>query len=85
MGPLDTAAAVENMFLTATAMGLAGCWVGGFHEEKVKELLQIPHYVRSVGLLPLGFPAEEAEPKKRMSLKWVTHKNRYNVPYFTED
>ena len=83
--PLDTAAAVENMLLTATAMGLAGCWVGGFHEAGVKELLKIPPYVRPVGLLPLGFPAEEPVPKQRIPLKWVTHKNRYNIPYLPAD
>src|SRR5690625_697489 len=26
---LDTAAAIQNMLLTATAMGLGGCWIGG--------------------------------------------------------
>lgn len=81
--PLDAAAAVQNMFLTATALGLSGCWVGGFHEEGIKRLLRIPPYVHPIGLLPLGYPAEQMEPKKRMPLKWVTHKNRFNVPYHT--
>lgn len=59
------AAAVENMFLTATVM-----------------ILNIRHYVEPIGLLPLGYPAEKVEPKSRMSLKWVTHKNRYNISYY---
>ncbi|GGK35058.1 hypothetical protein GCM10010965_30020 [Caldalkalibacillus thermarum] len=79
---LDAAAAIQNMLLTAIALGLSGCWVGGFHEEQLQRLLNIPPYVKPVGLLPLGYAAEKPKRKNRMPLKWVTHKNRYNFPYF---
>jgi len=82
---IDVAACVENMFLTATALGLSGCWVGGFNEQKLKNLLNIPIYVKPIGLLPLGYAGEEAAHKTRISLKWVTHKNQYNTPYFKHD
>lgn len=84
LAPLDTASAVQNMLLTATAMGLASCWVGGFHVEKLKKMLNIPIYVRPAGLVPMGYPIEKTEPKKKMPVRWVTHKNSYNVPYFKD-
>ncbi|MHA1262971.1 MAG: nitroreductase family protein, partial [Candidatus Freyarchaeota archaeon] len=35
----DTAAATQNILLAATAMGLAGCWVGAFNEEEASRVL----------------------------------------------
>ena len=36
----DTAAATENILLTAVAMGLAACWVGAFDEAAAAQALQ---------------------------------------------
>lgn len=79
---IDTAAAVQNLLLTATALGLSGCWVGGFNEQAMKEKLKIPAYVRIVGLVPIGYSEEEVSPKSRLPLKWVTHHNVYNAPFY---
>jgi nitroreductase len=38
----DTAAAVQNMLLAATALGLGTCWVGAFREEEVSGVLGLP-------------------------------------------
>jgi nitroreductase len=82
---IDTAAAVENILLTAVSLGLAGCWVGGFREKELKDLLQIPPYVKPIGLIPIGYPAEQTKRKYRMPLKWVTHDGEYNQPYITSN
>ncbi|KQL49879.1 hypothetical protein AN963_09355 [Brevibacillus choshinensis] len=79
---IDTAAAVQNILLTATALGLSGCWVGGINEQDIKESLHIPDDVRIIGLVPIGYSEEKALPKSRLPLKWVTHRNEYNVPYY---
>jgi nitroreductase len=79
---IDTAAAVQNMLLTATALGLSGCWVGGFNETAIKQRLTIPDYVRIIGLVPIGYSDESVHAKSRLSLKWITHRNVYNVPYY---
>jgi nitroreductase len=58
----DTAAAMQNMMLAATALGLGCCWVGAFDESKVAEALEIKdNDLRPVAMLALGFP--NAEPK----------------------
>jgi nitroreductase len=82
--PIDVAASTENLLLTATGLGLSGCWVGGFDERKLKNLLNIPPYVKPIGLVPIGFPSVQTKRKDRMDLKWVTHEGVYNNPYFKE-
>ncbi len=56
----ETAAAVENMLLTAVALGLGACWVGAFSEESAAEILELPEQLRPVAMLPIGHPAEPA-------------------------
>ncbi len=55
----DTAAAVQNILLAATAMGLGTCWVGAFHEDRVRECLAVPPHRVPVAIIPVGYPAEE--------------------------
>lgn len=63
----DTAAAVQNILLTAAALGLGTCWVGAFDEEKVKECLGMPEGLRPVAIIPVGYPDENStrRPKRR--------------------
>jgi len=79
---LDTAASIQNMLLTATELGFASCWVGGFCEKGIKHLLTIPDYVRPIGLIPIGLPSKEGFPKQKLQPEWVTHDNCYNKPFF---
>nr|WP_304219981.1 nitroreductase family protein [Fredinandcohnia onubensis] len=79
---LDTAAAIQNMLLTATALGLGGCWIGGFNRENVKKLLNIPPYVTPISLVPLGYASRKFDNKARIPVDLITHKNQYNVPFF---
>jgi len=63
---LDMGIAMEHMVLAATEQGLGTCWIGGqFDEATVKEALGIPHDVRVVALLPVGYPAEAPDAKAR--------------------
>lgn len=57
---VNGAIAATNMMLQAVHEGLGTCWVGGFYEDKVRELLKIPADWRPVAILPLGYPSEEA-------------------------
>jgi nitroreductase len=66
----ETAAAIENMLLAVTALGLASCWVGAFDEDKAREILDLPKNFRPVAMLPIGAPAENVKrvpPRRRLS------------------
>ncbi len=69
--PVDLAIAVDHMTLAAVDEGLGTCWIGAFSQERVKEILKIPHKYRVVALLPLGFPRREKERKIRKSLEEI--------------
>lgn len=73
----DTAAATENILLAATAMGLAGCWVGAFDDDAVSSVLGLPNYVRPVAIVPIGVPGESPRAPPRMSLSDITHYEKW--------
>lgn len=51
----DVAVAAEHIFLAATEMGLASCWVGAFEEKEIKEILDLPQHYRPMVILPIGY------------------------------
>lgn len=68
----DTAAAVQNILLTATAFGLATCWVGSFEEKEVAAAVGVDHRtLRPVAVIPVGYPAEEPAQRPRRPLDEV--------------
>ncbi|MBN2368745.1 nitroreductase family protein, partial [Candidatus Woesearchaeota archaeon] len=54
----NCAAAIQNMLLTAHALGLSSTWVGAFDETMLRRTLGIPEDVRPQAILPIGYPDE---------------------------
>jgi nitroreductase len=67
----DTAAAIQNIHLTAVSLGLGTCWVGAFDEGAVAKLLGLPRDLRPVALIPVGYPARATQPRPRRPLTEV--------------
>ena len=53
----DTAAAVQNLLLAATALGYGTCWIGAFDEQAAAEALKLPRRERPVAIIPVGKPS----------------------------
>jgi nitroreductase len=68
----DTAAAAQNIILTATEMGLGTCWVGAFSEEKVAFELGISDDLVPVVIIPVGYPDQAPRPPARRNVKEVS-------------
>ncbi len=68
----DTAAAIENLLLTATALHYGSCWVGAFEERRVREILNLPAQFRPIAIIPVGEPAEPPEPTERKPIEQIT-------------
>jgi len=66
---MDAANATQNMLLAATALGYGSCWVGGFSERKVKNVLELPENFRVVSLIPIGKAAIDPEMPPRRPLE----------------
>lgn len=74
---VDIAIAIQQMFLQAVELGLGACWIGAFEEEKVKEVLKIPHNKRVVALLPIGIPDQDPPARPRKSIDELFNINYY--------
>ena len=53
---VDVAIAFEHLILAAADRDLGTCWIGGFDEDKVKEILEIPPRIKLIALSPVGYP-----------------------------
>ncbi|MFH0710962.1 MAG: nitroreductase family protein [Candidatus Aenigmatarchaeota archaeon] len=69
------------MMLAATELGLGTSWVAAIDEEKIKSLLELPTNVRPIGILTVGYPAEEPEKIKRLNFENLTYVNQYGKKY----
>ena len=69
----DCSAAIENMLLAATELGLGSLWVGIFpieqRMETMRKMLDIPSYVNPLGMVYLGHPAGVSEGRCRFGNK----------------
>ena len=61
-GETDAAIVCTHMMLQAADLGIGSCWVGYFNPEQVAEVLGLPEKITVTALLPIGYPAENAEP-----------------------
>ena len=71
--------AVQNLFLAARALGL-GTRLTTAHirrEAEIKALLDIPEYVETVALVPLGYPRGRFGPTDRIPAPEVSSFNRW--------
>lgn len=67
----DTAIAVGSMLLEADAQGLGTCWVGFFDQAEIRPVLGIPDDKYVLGVIPLGYPAEQPAPRPRKALSEI--------------
>ena len=61
----DTGIAMQNLCLTAHALGLGTVVVGNFDHKKAEEILGVPQSAEVVAMTPLGYPAAEGSAPKR--------------------
>jgi nitroreductase len=73
----DTAAAVQNILLTAYSLGLGSCWLGAFKEDEIREVIKAPECIRPVALVPIGYPNEAPPPRSRRPISEIMHKETF--------
>lgn len=76
----DCSAAIENILVAARAKGLGTVWLGIYPSEtrykQMQQLLGIPEKVIPLGLISIGYPAEEKPPSNRFNASRV-HYNKW--------
>lgn len=74
---VDVAIAMDHMVLAATNLGLGTCWIGAFDPAAAREVLALPEGVEPIAMTPLGYPADEAPPKRRKAFEALVHYDRW--------
>lgn len=87
--PYDTSAAIENMLLMITALGLGACWVIApcidiRDEERIKALLDVPEGFKAVSVLSVGHPARSHRPRPRLPINELVYKEKWGEVYYKE-
>jgi nitroreductase len=71
----DCSAAIENILIAATSIGLGSVWIGVYPVESnikpVKNILNMPEHVTPLGIVYVGYPSEEKEARTRLNEKRV--------------
>jgi len=71
----DCSAAIENILIAATGIGLGSVWIGIYPVESnikpLKKILNMPEYVTPLGIVYVGYTAEEKDPRTRFDEKRV--------------
>ncbi|MBS3140497.1 nitroreductase family protein [Candidatus Woesearchaeota archaeon] len=73
----NCAAAIQNMLLEAHSLGLGGCWVGAFNEDKIKEICGIPAIVRPQAIVAIGYAKEVPNKPAKFPLETVVYFNKW--------
>ena len=56
-------AAIQNMLIKITDLKLAGCWIGAFAEDQIKNQFKIPEEQDIEALIAIGYPSHK-RPKE---------------------
>jgi nitroreductase len=73
----DIGLAGSQIMLQAKALGLGTCWLGGLDRKAIAEVLKVPDHFEVVGVLTVGFPAEDPDPRERKPLSEIVHYDVY--------
>ncbi len=76
----DCSAAIENLLLAATALGIGSCWLG-IHPRRermdgIRALFDLPASIIPVSGIALGYPEEGKEARTRYREEYV-HRERW--------
>jgi len=80
----DTGRVAQNVMLAADAIGVATCPITLHREEDAAAVLGLPQGARCRYAIALGYPDDDASPKRfggRKPLDEVSHRNRHGEPW----
>jgi nitroreductase len=88
--PYDTSAAIENMLLMVTALGLGACWVIApcidiRDEERLKDLLSVPEGAKLISIVAVGHPTRPHRPRPRLPLHELVYDEKWDIAYYEEE
>ncbi len=73
----DVALAMQNLVLAAHSLGLGTVHVGRFDAKRAASVLGVPEGFCVVEMTPLGYPAQEVNPRPRRELAEIVFYDKY--------
>lgn len=61
-GIQDVSIVASHVMLAAWELGIGTCWVNYFSNSKLDKEFGFPENIKSVLIMPMGYPAEDSEP-----------------------
>jgi nitroreductase len=88
--PYDTSAAIENILLMVTALGLGACWVIApcidiRDEERIKGILDIPEGFKAISIISVGHPTRPHRPRPRIPINDLVFSEKWGEKYYKEE
>jgi nitroreductase len=68
---------MDHLILAAANIGLGTCWIAAFNAQAAREILHLPDEVEPLIFTPIGYPADQREPKERKPLAELVRYERW--------
>ncbi len=74
---IDGAFASMIILLSAVNEEISAAFVGAFEDDKISRILELPEYVKPIGIITLGYPDESPAKLNRIENKLLLHYDRW--------
>lgn len=61
-GEMDASIVCTHMMLEAWELGIGSVWVRAFDSRQVAKTFDLPHHIKPICLLPIGYPSADSTP-----------------------
>lgn len=61
--------AIQTFLLKLTEMGLAGCWIGAYSDELIKQFLKIPSHIQVEAIIAVGYESDKIVKKVKKNME----------------
>ena len=66
------------ILLSAVNEGIGASFIGAFEDNRIVKILGLPVHVKPIGIIALGYPAENPERFERIELNNLVHYEKYD-------
>lgn len=74
---IDGAFASMIILLSAVNEEISAAFVGAFEDDKISRILELPEYVKPIGIITLGYPDESPAKLNRIENEQLLHYDRW--------